>query len=241
MSAVVSAVLIGMALILLGPVTAKLNPFDPIAVRQSRLVAETALVVRLRVPLCGLAVAAGWAVFGGLAGLGIGVAAAVASWRALSKLESPAAVRRREELQRDLPTAVHLLGACLVAGAATDTALASVAEGMSGAVGTELALVRRRLQWATDPADVWRSIAGPLEPLGRTMARAYESGASVQVAIARLAADLRSETRSRADARARTVEVRAAAPLGLCFLPAFVLLGVVPMAAGLFSALSLFR
>jgi hypothetical protein len=32
---------------------------------------------------------------------------------------------------------------------------------------------------------------------------------------------------------ARAVAVRAAAPLGLCFLPAFVLLGVVPTVLGL--------
>ena len=63
----------------------------------------------------------------------------------------------------------------------------------------------------------------------------------MQLAVAQLADDLRLATRQRADTRARTIEVRAAAPLGLCFLPAFVLLGVVPMAAGLFASLDLFH
>jgi Ca-activated chloride channel family protein len=44
--------------------------------------------------------------------------------------------------------------------------------------------------------------------------------------------------RARGDAedRARTVGVRAAVPLGLCLLPAFVVLGIVPLAAGLLAS-----
>jgi hypothetical protein len=39
--------------------------------------------------------------------------------------------------------------------------------------------------------------------------------------------------------RARTVGVRAALPLGLCLLPSFLLLGIVPLVVGLLSELSL--
>ncbi|MCW2777557.1 MAG: hypothetical protein JWN17_1282, partial [Frankiales bacterium] len=52
-------------------------------------------------------------------------------------------------------------------------------------------------------------------------------------AVARLAADARAEARSAAEQRARRAGVLAVAPLGLCFLPAFVLLGVVPVVVGL--------
>ena len=37
-------------------------------------------------------------------------------------------------------------------------------------------------------------------------------------------------------ARARSLGVRTAAPLGLCFMPAFIVLGVVPTVIGTFSA-----
>lgn len=203
--------------------------------------ADRSVLVRLRVPLCALAVLAGWTLFGGLTGVVLGVVAGGASWRAVSRLESPASIRRRHELERDLPLAVHLLGACLAAGSATTAALSSVAAAMPGAVGEELALVQRRLLLGVDPASVWRSVVGPLETLGRSMARAHESGSSVQLAVAQVAEDLRLRSRARADTRARTIEVRAAVPLGLCFLPAFVLLGVVPMTAGLFTSLALFH
>ena len=48
-----------------------------------------------------------------------------------------------------------------------------------------------------------------------------------------MAADVRAEYRSAAEQAARRVGVLAVAPLGLCFLPAFVLLGVVPVVVGL--------
>jgi pilus assembly protein TadC len=89
---------------------------------------------------------------------------------------------------------------------------------------------------------VWRDLGAhpQLRPLGRSMARAHESGASVRAAVERLATELASQSRTRTDALARSVEVRAAAPLGVCFLPAFLLLGVVPMVVGVFSAMRLF-
>jgi hypothetical protein len=93
-----------------------------------------------------------------------------------------------------------------------------------------------------DPMVVWRELAGhpQLRPLGRAMARAHQSGASVRDSIAGLADELTAQSRATTEALARSVEVRAAAPLGVCFLPAFLALGVVPMVAGVFSAMRLF-
>jgi hypothetical protein len=53
------------------------------------------------------------------------------------------------------------------------------------------------------------------------------------LAVSRLAAEVRAERRSAAEQAARRVGVLAVAPLGLCFLPAFLLLGVVPVVVGL--------
>jgi hypothetical protein len=65
------------------------------------------------------------------------------------------------------------------------------------------------------------------------LSRAAEGGAPVAAAVSRLAADARADARARGEQAARRVGVLAVAPLGLCFLPAFVLLGVVPVIAGL--------
>ena len=45
--------------------------------------------------------------------------------------------------------------------------------------------------------------------------------------------EIQSERRAAVEARAKAVGVRTVIPLGLCFLPAFLLLGIVPVVAGL--------
>lgn len=201
---------------------------------------EQALLRRLRAPLVCLSVVAGWTVLGGWVGIGAGLVAGLVGWRVLGRVESPAVTRRRESLERDLPMAVYLLGAALGAGASPVTAVLAVAEAMPGPIAEEFRTTHHRLLLGLDPAEVWSTVQGPLRPLGRTMVRAHESGASVRAAVEGLSEDLRVGARTRLETLARSVEVRAAAPLGLCFLPAFVLLGVVPMTVGIFSSLRLF-
>ena len=203
---------------------------------------DRATLLRLRPVLAAFGFVGAWVFVGGAVGAVAGVAAALVAWRVLGKAESPADRRRREELERDLPTAVHLLGACLAAGAAISSALETVAAALPGAVADELLVARHRLALGVDPVEVWRSFGAhaQLRPLGRSLARAHQSGASVSAAVDSLAGELTAQSRARTDVLARSVEVRAAAPLGACFLPAFVLLGVVPMVVGVFSVMRLF-
>jgi hypothetical protein len=52
-------------------------------------------------------------------------------------------------------------------------------------------------------------------------------------ALRSLAADGRSAARAQTDAAVRRAGVWVLAPLGLCFLPAFLCLGVVPLVLGI--------
>jgi Flp pilus assembly protein TadB len=182
-------------------------------------------------------------VVGGAIGLVVGAAAAAAAFVVLRRLEPAATRRRRERLAADLPTAVDLLGACLHVGRPPDDALRVVAAAVGGPVGHDLGVVTARLALGADPVGVWREIGaqpGPLAPLGRTMARSLQTGAPLADGLRLLAFDLRGRRRAAAEQQARSVGVRAAAPLGLCFLPAFVLIGIVPSIAGAFAAMSWF-
>jgi pilus assembly protein TadC len=78
-----------------------------------------------------------------------------------------------------------------------------------------------------------------LAVLGRTIVRAHRSGASVATEVAGLADELGRRARVRVEERARAVGVKAAVPLGLCLLPSFLLLGIVPLAVSLMQSLSL--
>ncbi|MDQ6933783.1 MAG: type II secretion system F family protein [Actinomycetota bacterium] len=204
---------------------------------------QEAALRRLRAPIAGMAFLGGaFFVGGGVLGTVVGLAAAGLTWRTLGAAESPATRQRRERLHRDLPVGIDLLAACLDAGGAPESSLRLVAEALGGPVADEFLAVHHRLVLGVDPALVWRDVAvhPELGPLGRAIGRANESGASITTAVRGQAAELRSRDRTEVEIRAKSIEVKAAAPLGLCFLPAFVLLGVVPLVAGIFSSMSLF-
>jgi Flp pilus assembly protein TadB len=186
-----------------------------------------------------LAAAAPVVVLGGVAGALAGVVTAVVVYRVLGSREPAHLRRRREEVARGLPQAVDLLAVTLAAGASPSHALSVVAAALEGPVADEFRAAEHSLGLGRDPARVWREVARRpgLAALGRAMTRAVETGASVSDALHRLAEDLHAAARLGAESRARAVGVRAAAPLGLCLLPAFVLLGVVPLVAGSVSAL----
>jgi len=214
---------------------------QPDAVPSVPLQQERALLVRLRPALCLIAACGGWAMIGGPIGLVVGLVCGVVVWVVLAKTEDPAVVRRREALLDDLPTGVDLLASCLDAGAATESALVSVSHALGGPVGEEFLGIHHRLEVGVDPAQVWRTVAAhpQLGDLGRAVGRAHQTGAPVGEAVHRLAAELRERARADVEERARSIEVKAAAPLGLCLLPAFVVLGVVPMVAGVFGSMDI--
>lgn len=178
---------------------------------------------------------------GGLFGVVVGIIVAVACDRMTSRLEPAADRERRARIAADLPIAVDLLSACLRGGTSWSVAVESVSAALGGPLGAELAAVAARVRLGADPADAWQALAAEpaLASLARTVARAADSGASLAPALRRLAQDHRRTARSAALARARSAGVRAVAPLGLCFLPAFVFLGIVPAIAGIAKTLQL--
>jgi pilus assembly protein TadC len=179
-------------------------------------------------------------VFGQL-GAVLGVPAGIGlSWW-VSRLESPSQAREREEISRDLPLAADLLSACVLVGRPVDEALLLVSRALGGALGVRLDRLTARLALGSDPLTEWRraTVDPQLAPLARAMVRTLESGAPIGDALSRLAEDRRRERRTQTQLRARNVGVKAAGPLAACFLPAFMLIGIVPTIAGAFSNLVL--
>jgi Flp pilus assembly protein TadB len=171
----------------------------------------------------------------GVFGLVIAVGGGIGLDAWLERLEPRAVRRRREQLEADAPLGAEILAACLLTGSAPDRAADAVAAAVGGPVGEELRLVVAHLRLGGDPATSWLQLerVPSMTPLGRAVARAVESGAPVAHAIAAVADEQRRHRRWRAQLRAQRVGVRAAAPLGLCFLPAFILIGIVPVIIGI--------
>lgn len=180
----------------------------------------------------------GVAVLGGLpAGVLAGAVVILAGPGLLGRLEPAATRREREQRLADLPLMFDLLSACLAGGAGLGPAARAVAAAVPGPAGSRLQAVAEALAAGTAPGQAWLYLStgpdDPLAPAARLLARAADSGTPVAATMARLSAETRAVARAAAAARARRVGVLVVAPLGLCFLPAFVLLGVVPVIAGL--------
>jgi len=74
-------------------------------------------------------------------------------------------------------------------------------------------------------------------PIARAVIRAHHSGAALTDVLVHLADDRRRTLRTDAQAAAERAGIAIVLPLGACFLPAFVLVGVVPVVAGFAHAL----
>jgi Flp pilus assembly protein TadB len=176
---------------------------------------------------------------GGAAGAVLGLLAGAAVVVGVPRLQTEAQRSRRRELAQHAPLVVDLLAACLASGASVEAALAAASRAVPGAAGDVLATATAALRMGADPLDVWRAVGElpELAPLSRAAARSAQTGAPLASLLPRVADDLRAARRSEAEARTRTAAVRLTAPLGAAFLPAFVLLGVVPVVASWVGAL----
>lgn len=165
----------------------------------------------------------------------------VVAWVVLGRSEPAGLRRERERVREDLPHLVTLFGAALRSGAAPAEAMHVVCTALPGPAATRLLEVAAPLGLGADPALVWESLAHDpvLGVLGRTLARSHSTGAAVVPAVERLADDLARLARSQVEERARGVGVAAALPLGLCLLPSFLLLGIVPLVVALLAGLAL--
>ncbi|GAA2949168.1 type II secretion system F family protein [Kitasatospora cinereorecta] len=188
------------------------------------------------------ACAVGWILVGGMAGCGVGLAAAygVRRWQRSGRGRR-SGVQEAEAASgaRQLPLAADLLAACLSAGAGPRDAAEAVGESMGGPVGDRLARTAAEIRLGGDPADAWGRFAEipGAGPLARCLERAGSTGAPAAEPVAKLADEMRAERASAAVARAQRAGVLITAPVGLCFLPAFLAVGVAPVVIGLASGL----
>jgi pilus assembly protein TadC len=156
----------------------------------------------------------------------------------LRRLE-PASVRReRQRLVADLPLTLDLLAACLAGGSSLTAAAGAVSAAVAGPCGDRLSAVTHAVAVGTPAGEAWLALSAgdtddPLAACARVLSRAADGGAPIAAAVGRLAVEARADARAAGLQAAHRVGVLVVAPLGLCFLPAFVLLGVVPVVVAL--------
>ena len=137
--------------------------------------------------------------------------------------------------------AVDLLGAALMAGLNGHLALLRIAERVPLELADEFRLVAADLRLGRTPAVALRGAAertglAELRAAAGALHAAERWGAPAAEALAARSEALRTRLRLEAEAGAGRAAVKLAFPLVICFLPAFVLLTVVPLVAGALRA-----
>ncbi|MFD3594840.1 type II secretion system F family protein [Nocardia sp. NPDC058640] len=139
-------------------------------------------------------------------------------------------------------SAFDLLAACLRAGLPMAAAARASAVTAPPVLRAALCRAADLLALGADAATAWERAAADavgspgadeVESLARMARRSARSGASLAAAVGELATQRREAVEDAAVARAERAGVLIGGPLGLCFLPAFVCLGIVPVVIGL--------
>lgn len=171
------------------------------------------------------------------------VVAACGAWHPRTRVPGatgPARAARQpgsaEAPELDLVAVVELLTVAVEAGASVPHALRTVGAVTGGGVGDALARAGSALLLGAPWPVAWAhapSTGAALDGLGSS----WRTGAASAPALRAASAELRRERDRAAREAAGRLAVRVVLPLGLCFLPAFVLIGLVPVLASLADAL----
>lgn len=183
-------------------------------------------------------------ILGALTGmLGLGLAFAGRRWTAalVHRAEAESAASNGAEQTSNVPPVdtalvLELLAAQLRAGLAPLAALGTLAEALNSRA---LYTVCQRLQMGSGWGSAWSgSAAGTFGELRDALAPAYTGGAPSTALLLSLADAHRLSERRAAERAAGKLSVALVVPLGLCSLPAFICLSIVPILISLLPTLT---
>lgn len=182
--------------------------------------------------------------------LGLGVTSALGGWwllvapviaavvaLVLGQLEPSGVQREREARVRGLPQVLELLSCALSAGQPLRAATRTVAGTLEGPLEADLRRVLSCLQVGMSESQAWQQLGtDPSWRLAvRDISRSAASGTGLAECLNAHAEQARRGRSALLHQRARTLGVRSVFPMMVCFLPAFVLVGLVPIVGSLVS------
>lgn len=136
-----------------------------------------------------------------------------------------------------IASSLDVFAACLSSGMAVAGAARATAPLAPRLLADVLDRAADLLALGADPATAWSRSGLPtddhIEALCRLARRSATSGTALAQAVSELADQSRLDAADASRAAAERASVLVAGPLGVCYLPAFVFLGIIPVVAGL--------
>jgi len=128
---------------------------------------------------------------------------------------------------------IDLLALTLRGGVGLVESMEAVANRVDGPLGMHLRTVAAADRWGVDDATAWASVPSAWQPAARALRMAATAGVPPADALAGAAEEVRRGERQRLEVATATLGIRIVLPLGLVFLPAFILTTVVPIVLAL--------
>jgi len=128
---------------------------------------------------------------------------------------------------------IDLLALTLRGGAGLVEAMEAVANRVGGPLGLHLQTVAAAGRWGVEDSTAWASVPSAWQPAARALRMAATAGVPPADALAGAADEVRRAEQQRLEVATATLGVRIVLPLGLLFLPAFILTTVVPIVLAL--------
>jgi len=133
----------------------------------------------------------------------------------------------------DVAAVIDLLALTLRGGVGLLEAMEAVAACVGGPLGLHLRTVAAAGRWGVEDAAAWASVPSPWQPAARALRMAATAGVPPADALAGAADEVRRTEQQRLEVATATLGIHIVLPLGLAFLPAFLLTTVVPIVLAL--------
>lgn len=131
---------------------------------------------------------------------------------------------------------------CLKSGLPLLGALTTVAALLSTSLKVDLERIYSLLILGAEPIQAWAVLKDDpdLAPLARAIPASHVEGRSLAVVVERVSTLCYENSVKRSRERVKSLSVKLALPVGLCFLPSFLVGGIGPIVYSFFTSLNLF-
>jgi len=141
--------------------------------------------------------------------------------------------RARAPTSDDVAASMVLLAVALQSGCGVVEAIEQVANVAPPSAGAELSVVAAALRWGVTEDEAWREVSSAWARTAMALRLAREAGVAPSSLLLSGSEDVRSVRLAEIDVAAARLGVGLVIPLGVAFLPAFVLTTIVPVVLAL--------
>lgn len=162
--------------------------------------------------------------------------------RLLMLLPSEASLTQSKEREREALFFLSALSGSLKAGLPLLPALANVAALLTSSLKGDIERVYSLLLLGAQPSQAWGAIMSDkqLGIFARSIARAQIEGRSLATVVDRVTTESFERSMAHSKEGVKSLSVKLALPVGLCFLPSFLIGGIGPVIYSFFTSLRIF-